>query len=823
MTSRVGILFDGQDRVSGTISRIKSGLTSLNDSVSPLNAALTGGIVGGAAVLGFQALGQAIEATVATATEAAQVERLRESFEGLAESVGVSADTILSRMQAASRGTVSAQDLMLGANKAFALGVATSVEDLEGLLQTADKLGRRMGLPLTQAFGDIVTGLGRMSPLILDNLGLSIKLETVYERYAASLGITAAQLDETQKKQALVNAVFAEAEKIKSPAADSAESFERMNAALQDAKMALGELFAPAIAVIAEQLAEAVGGVTAALKDSRAAAAEADLYATGDSVQRLAKHYRALQDEIDLSGIVFQHTDDELRDLKNNAEVTFAALENAARRYNEAATIKGVPLIDMELLKQGIADTVDLAAAQTQAAQATSEASATSVAAYNAAAQALADYFAVAQQYERDAQAIRLTGDPAEIAQAEQVIGEVRAELVRLGEAYNAQAAAAGQPLIDVGALRQGTLAVEGAKQGLDLFTLAEEAAARTMPQVTEAMRAQAAEATRLKAALDGFEGRVENFFLGMAGELGGFAAGVGSTELIAEINRERERMIRQGYDEKTIQFQLEELYQRRTQGILDLRKEEEKATEAALKLGDAQAKAFDSSVSSAISSLQGAVGSVLGEATSLDVGVNPADFMPREDAVNEDARRLADVMVNGFKSPWAAYFEKEFPELWSELTAGGDIQAAAARVLADFQAGLRPELIDRDAVKERVKRMLVGDANMTELANELTAELLGELSGQTPEQVGQAVSQALGLGTADSTATADGILGQFSARSFLDSLKSAGGRAATTWGDAFMITFPDYQQAIVSMLATLVTPVVQANINANASQQNSR
>lgn len=823
MTSRVGILFDGQDRVSGTISRIKSGLTSLNESVSPLNAALTGGIVGGAAVLGFQALGQAIEETVQIAKEAAQVERLRESFEQLAESVGVSADTILSRMQTASRGTVAAEDLMLGANKAFALGVATSVEDLEGLLQTADKLGRRMGLPLTQAFNDIVTGLGRMSPLILDNLGLSLKLETVYERYAASLGITAAQLDETQKKQALVNAVFAEAEKIKSPAADSAESFERMNAALQDAKMALGELFAPAIAAIAEQLAEAVGGVTAALKDSRAAAAEADLYATGDSVQKLAKHYRALQDEINLSGIVFKHTDDELRDLKNNAELTFAALENAARRYNQAATIKGVPLIDMELLKQGIADTADLAAAQTQAAQATSEAAATSVTAYNQAAQALADYFAVAQQYERDAQAIRLTGDPAEIAQAEQVLGEVRAELVRLGEAYNAQAAAAGQPLIDVGALRAGTLAVEGAKQGLDLFTLAEEAAARTMPQVTEAMRAQAAEAQRLASALDGFAGRAESFFLGMAGELGGFGAQLGSTELIAEINRERERMIRQGYDEKTIQFQLEELYQRRTQGILDLRKEEEKATEAALKLGDAQAKAFDSSISSAISSLQGKVGSVLGEATTLDVGVNPADYMPREDAVNEDARRLADVMVKGFESPWAAYFQEKFPALWEELTAGGDIQAAAARVLADFQAGLRPELIDRDAVKERVKRMLVGDANMQELANELTAELLAEMSGSSPEQVGQAVSQALGLGTADSTATADGILGQFSARSFLDSLKAAGGRAATTWGDAFMITFPDYQQAIVSMLATLVTPVVQANINANASQQNSR
>ena len=34
--------------------------------------------------------------------------------------------------------------------------------------------GRAMGLSTTQAFGDIVTGIGRMSPLILDNLGICL-------------------------------------------------------------------------------------------------------------------------------------------------------------------------------------------------------------------------------------------------------------------------------------------------------------------------------------------------------------------------------------------------------------------------------------------------------------------------------------------------------------------------------------------------------------------------------------------------------------------------------------------------------------------------
>jgi hypothetical protein len=72
--------------------------------------------------------------------------------------------------------------------------------------------------------------------------------------------VTAEQLTDVQKKQALLNSVLASTEGM-SVADDAAGSFERMDAALSNAKSALGELFSPAVAAIAQTLADTVNEV----------------------------------------------------------------------------------------------------------------------------------------------------------------------------------------------------------------------------------------------------------------------------------------------------------------------------------------------------------------------------------------------------------------------------------------------------------------------------------------------------------------------------------------------------------------------------------
>ena len=55
---------------------------------------------------------------------------------------------------------------------------------MTALINVARSRGAAMGLTLTQAFNDIVTGLGRESALILDNLGITIKVRTGDADYA---------------------------------------------------------------------------------------------------------------------------------------------------------------------------------------------------------------------------------------------------------------------------------------------------------------------------------------------------------------------------------------------------------------------------------------------------------------------------------------------------------------------------------------------------------------------------------------------------------------------------------------------------------------
>ncbi|MBK8799598.1 MAG: hypothetical protein IPM07_26315 [Anaerolineales bacterium] len=140
-----------------------------------------------------------------------------------------------------------------------------------------------MGVSAGQAVSDIITGIGRMSPLILDNLGI-VGAAASMDRYAKSLGVASDQLTDEQKKQALVNAVIASSSG-GSVVDDAAASFERMDASLANAKESLGVLFSPAISAIADKLADTVGRLTADMERGAKADAFANLGGLSETLQ----------------------------------------------------------------------------------------------------------------------------------------------------------------------------------------------------------------------------------------------------------------------------------------------------------------------------------------------------------------------------------------------------------------------------------------------------------------------------------------------------------------------------------------------------------
>ena len=241
MASVVSIKLDATDQASAKINRVGRELENLGNQ-SSLGGGL-GGIVPtldvGNIATSLADIGvQAVQATWDLGVMGAQVQRTEGAFNTMAESAGISGRTMLRAMQEASRGTVAESDLMAAANRAMVLEVADSADEMGALVEAAIIRGRQVGVGATQAVNDLVTGIGRMSPEILDNLGIA-NASSAFDKYAATLGTTADKLTDVQKKQALVNATLASVEGV-DLVDDAAASFERMDASIQNAKEARG-------------------------------------------------------------------------------------------------------------------------------------------------------------------------------------------------------------------------------------------------------------------------------------------------------------------------------------------------------------------------------------------------------------------------------------------------------------------------------------------------------------------------------------------------------------------------------------------------------
>lgn len=179
--------------------------------------------------------------------QAAQVERMRTSFDGLAASVGQNADDMLDAMRTASRGMVSDADLILNANRALVTGVADSAHEIGQLLEIARARGQALGISTQEAFTRLIQGIGKREKEILDELGIVLNLNDVYDEFAQKLGTTADALSEAQKTQAFFNAVVEDSAEILKNVGDEADSaadkIEKNKIAVQNLKQALGELF----------------------------------------------------------------------------------------------------------------------------------------------------------------------------------------------------------------------------------------------------------------------------------------------------------------------------------------------------------------------------------------------------------------------------------------------------------------------------------------------------------------------------------------------------------------------------------------------------
>lgn len=215
-----------------------------------------------AAVVAF---GVAVNKAFEFGKEGAIITQTTESFDRMMQMAGA-VPGVLERMRAAARGTVddltlmaNVQTLLAGTSGDLQTAFANAAPQLLEIAKAANKVNPTLG-DTNFLFESIARGIKRSSPLILDNLGIVVKLGPAYEEYAESIGKSVEALSAEEKQVALLNAVLAQGnvliEQAGGSADSAADSFARAEAAAANWANMTKTQFAPAMGELAREFAE---------------------------------------------------------------------------------------------------------------------------------------------------------------------------------------------------------------------------------------------------------------------------------------------------------------------------------------------------------------------------------------------------------------------------------------------------------------------------------------------------------------------------------------------------------------------------------------
>jgi hypothetical protein len=140
---------------------------------------------------------------------------------------------------AATKGLVDQMSLMQASSRASAFGLNLNSKEFANLAKAATIAAKRMGIDTNQAIGDMITGMARMSPKILDNLGIIVKADDTYRQYARTLGKNASKLTAVEKQTAFTRAAMASLNKI---AADGVLKVNDLGGSFKQAEVNLKDL-----------------------------------------------------------------------------------------------------------------------------------------------------------------------------------------------------------------------------------------------------------------------------------------------------------------------------------------------------------------------------------------------------------------------------------------------------------------------------------------------------------------------------------------------------------------------------------------------------
>ncbi len=205
----------------------------------------------------------AVSAAFNALSKAADVTNMVEGLNQLGAASGKNLGTMAKNLTLITDGAVSLREAMAATAQGNAAGLTgNQMERMAKIAKTASQaLGRDMG----DALNRLSRGITKIEPELLDELGIMVKVDRAARDYALTLGKTATQLTEFEKRQSFAIAVLEQGEKKFGNIKIDANPYQKLLATFSNLAVAGGELLNKALGPIAKMLGENPGALAAVM------------------------------------------------------------------------------------------------------------------------------------------------------------------------------------------------------------------------------------------------------------------------------------------------------------------------------------------------------------------------------------------------------------------------------------------------------------------------------------------------------------------------------------------------------------------------------
>lgn len=138
------------------------------------------------------------------ALDALPLEGISDAFKGITGDAGET----MAALRKGSLGMVKDTELMASYNTAAGLVSKTFADELPGAMAYLSKVSAATGQDMGYMIDSLVKGVGRMSPMILDNLGIQVALSDAVARASEMFGVEADELTKTQQQAGMMAVVM---------------------------------------------------------------------------------------------------------------------------------------------------------------------------------------------------------------------------------------------------------------------------------------------------------------------------------------------------------------------------------------------------------------------------------------------------------------------------------------------------------------------------------------------------------------------------------------------------------------------------------------